>query len=110
MNAIGLGVGFRKFGMAAGLAILLAIAGHAHAADASPYARTGTIDTISVKNGYIVIDERQYPIAADLRVHSGGAVLSAAALRRGQTVGYNKPTGGSLSQRAPLRDVWLLSR
>lgn len=68
------------------------------------YQNVGKIYLISFARGTAVIDDRQYKLASNLKVYSGGKVLTGSALSAGITIGFNSVDDGS---NIVLTEAWL---
>jgi hypothetical protein len=92
---------------AIGFATLLGIAQAAGPLPGNPpYQQTGKIEYIDLSKSAVVINDREYSMPYNLRVHSGKNLVSPGYLSRGMTVGFTFDDNG---HKATLTEVWILS-
>lgn len=56
---------------------------------ASALSESGRIDTINLKDGYLIVDDTRYALAPEITVRSAsGATVPVSALRRGMRIAF----------------------
>lgn len=71
---------------------------------AANFAERGTIDTLDLKAGYVIVDDGKYTLSADVKVFSqSGQATTLSALRRGMKITFNTVgQGAAVANAAPL--------
>lgn len=70
-----------------------------------PYQEAGRVDNVDLAQNQIVIGDRAYVLASNLRILAGDKPASKTALKKGMNLGFNSTSD---KHRSVISEIWIL--